>query len=64
VSQYQKGKTTNQSGFTGARDSEWHWHLLGHMQCLLALTSCKVSHSTYPQSSSLHGTVKARNLSR
>jgi len=22
----------NQSGFTGARDSEWHWHQLGHMQ--------------------------------
>jgi len=21
----------NQSGFTGARDSEWQWHLLGHM---------------------------------
>jgi len=22
----------NQSGFTGARDSEWQWHLLDHMQ--------------------------------
>jgi len=22
----------NQSGFTEARDSEWQWHLLGHMQ--------------------------------
>jgi len=21
----------NQSGFTGARDSEWQWHQLGHM---------------------------------
>jgi len=30
MSQYQKGK--NQSGFTGARDSEWQWHKLGHMQ--------------------------------
>ena len=32
VSRYQKGKTRkvkNQSGFTGARDSEWQWHLLG-----------------------------------
>jgi len=28
VSLYQKGK----SGFTGARDSEWQWHLLGRMQ--------------------------------
>jgi len=37
VSRYQKGKTKkvkNQSGFTGARDSEWHWHLLGYMQSL------------------------------
>jgi len=35
MSQYQKGKSRkekNQSGFTGARDSDWHWHLLGHMQ--------------------------------
>jgi len=23
---------SNQSGFTGARDSEWVWHQLGHMQ--------------------------------
>jgi len=23
---------SNQSGFTGARDSEWQWHQLGHMQ--------------------------------
>ena len=37
VSRYQKGKTRqvkNQSGFTGARDSEWQWHLLGYMQSL------------------------------
>jgi len=34
VSLYQKGKTrkVKQSGFTGARDSEWQWHQLGHMQ--------------------------------
>ena len=30
VSRYQEGY--NQSGFTGARDSEWQWHLLGYMQ--------------------------------
>ena len=30
VSRYQKGKTN--LDFTGARDSEWQWHLLGHMQ--------------------------------
>jgi len=30
VSRYQKGKTN--LDFTEARDSEWHWHQLGHMQ--------------------------------
>jgi len=38
-----KPRRLNQSGFTGARDSEWQWHLLGYMQRLLASTSCKVS---------------------
>ena len=30
VSRYQKGKTNLY--FTEARDSEWQWHQLGHMQ--------------------------------
>jgi len=30
VNQYQKGKTN--LDFTEARDSEWQWHQLGHMQ--------------------------------
>jgi len=30
VSRYQKGKTN--LDFTGARDSEWQWNPLGHMQ--------------------------------
>jgi len=30
VSQYQKGKTN--LDFTEARDREWQWHQLGHMQ--------------------------------
>jgi len=30
VSRYQKGKTN--LDFTGARDSGWQWHQLGHMQ--------------------------------
>ena len=30
VSRYQKGKTI--LDFTEARDSEWQWHQLGHMQ--------------------------------
>ena len=41
VSRHQKGKTSkvNQSGFTGAGDSEWQWHHLGHMQiCTLPQT--------------------------
>jgi len=27
----------NQSGFTEARDSEWQWHQLGHMQACTSL---------------------------
>jgi len=34
VSRYQKGKTN--LDFTGARDGEWQWHQLGHMQVHLA----------------------------
>jgi len=35
VSQYQKGKTNLE--FTEARDSEWQWHQLGHMQVCTSL---------------------------
>jgi len=35
VSQYQKGKTN--LDFTEARDSEWQWHPLGHMQVCTSL---------------------------
>ena len=35
VSRYQKGKTN--LDFTKARDSEWQWHQLGHMQVCTAL---------------------------
>ena len=35
VSRYQKGKTN--LDFTGARDSEWEWHQLGHMQVCTSL---------------------------
>jgi len=48
VSGHQKGKTgrKNQSGFTGARDSEWQWHQLGHMQiCTLTQTH---NHASIP----------------
>ena len=37
VSRYQKGKTN--LDFTEAKDSEWQWHQLGHMQvCTLLQT--------------------------
>jgi len=37
VSRYQKGKTN--LDFTEARDSEWQWHQLGHMQVCTSLQS-------------------------
>jgi len=37
----------NQSGFTEARDSEWQWHYLGHMQvCTLLQTDKPHQHPT------------------
>jgi len=35
VSRYQKDKTN--LDFTEARDSEWQWHQLGHMQVCISL---------------------------
>jgi len=35
VSQYQKGRTN--LDFSEARDSEWQWHQLGHMQVCTSL---------------------------
>jgi len=35
VSQYQKGKPN--LDFTEARDSEWQWHQVGHMQVCTSL---------------------------
>jgi len=44
VSQYQKSKTN--LDFTEARNSEWQWHLLGHMQiCTSPLTE---NHASTP----------------
>jgi len=44
VSRYQKGKTN--LDFTEARDSEWQWHPLGHMQvCTLLQTD---NHASTP----------------
>jgi len=43
VSRYQKGKTN--LDFTEARDSEWQWNLLGHMQ---ACTSLQTDYHAHP----------------
>jgi len=44
VSQYQKGKPN--LDFTEARDCEWQWHQLGHMQvCTLLQTD---NHASIP----------------
>jgi len=44
VSRYQKGKTN--LDFSEARDSEWKWHQLGHMQvCTSLLTD---NHASTP----------------
>jgi len=48
VSWYEKGKTN--LDFTEARDSEWQWHQLGHMQiCTLLQTNNHASthHSVF-----------------
>jgi len=47
VSQNQKGKTN--LDFTEARDSEWQWHQLGHMQVCTSLQADNLA-STPPLS--------------
>jgi len=44
VSRYQKGKTN--LDFAEARDSEWQWHQLGHMQVCNSLQT--VNHASTP----------------
>ena len=48
VGQYQKGKTN--LDFTEARDSEWQWHQLGHMQVRTSLQTDNHHASTPPLS--------------
>ena len=50
VSRYQKGKTN--LDFTEARDSEWQWHPLGHMQVCTSLQTD--NHASTPLLSFLH----------
>jgi len=47
VSQYQKGKTN--LDFTEARDSEWQWHQLGHMQVCTSLHTDNHAHTPLPR---------------
>ena len=49
VSRYQKGKTN--LDFIGARDSEWQWQQLGHMQICTSLETN--NHASTPQLSFL-----------
>jgi len=42
VSRYQKGETN--VDFTEARDSEWQWHQLGHMQVCTSLQTTPTPH--------------------
>ena len=44
MSRYQKGKTN--LDFTEARDSEWQWHQLGHMQVCTSLQT--YNHASTP----------------
>ena len=48
VSRYQKGKTN--LDFTEARDSEWQWHHLGHMQvCTRSQITMQAPHHSFLQ---------------
>jgi len=61
VSQYQKGKTN--LDFTEARDSEWQWHQLGHMQVCTSLQTDNHA-STLPHvtaNSHLNRTLHTKN---
>jgi len=46
VSRYQKGKTN--LDFTEAKDTEWHWHQLSHMQICTSLQTD--NHASNPHS--------------
>jgi len=57
VSRYQKGKTN--LDFTEARDNEWQWHRLGHMQVCTSLQTDNHT-STPPLSFLLAGCPSCR----
>jgi len=53
VSRYQKGKTN--MDFTEARDSEWQWHQMGHMQVYTSLQTD--NHASTPPLSFFTGRI-------
>jgi len=59
VSRYQKGKTD--LDFTEARDSEWQWHQLGHMQVSTSLQTDNQTNTLSPkqQCQSTEGKVQS-----
>jgi len=57
VSRYHKGKTN--LDFTEARDSEWQWHQLGHMQ---VCTSFQTDNHTSPTTQSCRPTNSIKAL--
>jgi len=61
VGQYEKGKTNLDC--TEARDSEWQWHQLGHMQVCTSLQT-EPHHSSFLQAgcSSCHPTNSVKAL--
>jgi len=59
VSRYQKGKTN--LDFTEARDSEWQWHQLGHMQVCTSLQTD--NHDSTPPLSFLQAGCRSCNPS-
>ena len=56
MSRYQKGKTN--LDFTEARDSEWQWPRLGHMQVCTSLQTD--NHASTPPLSAMHNTVTGK----
>jgi len=63
VSRYKKGKTNLDS--TEARDSEWQWHQLGHMQVCTSLQTDNHASSpplSFHRPDALPASVKALNV--
>jgi len=59
VSRYQKGKT-NLVDFTEARDSEWQWHQLGHIQVCTSLQTD--NHASAPTTQFLQAGCRSGRL--